>query len=302
MRVLVTGGLGFIGRAVARELVSNGHSVDVLSRGRPGATPPGGAGLLEVDIRDREAIGRVGRGYDGYCHLAALTSVRASFGDPLIYWEVNLGGTLNLLRAASAGGDPPRFVLASTNIVYGTQSDGAFSEDLPPHPENPYAESKVAAERLLGGLAGAGLVRATTLRVFNAAGAADGIGDSDPGRLIPNLVRAARGAEFSVNGDGSVIRDYTHVLDVATAFRLALEADTDGPATYNVGTGVGASVREAIRTVEEVAGTRIAVRRLPATPEQRHSVADPTRIRRELGWSAPYSDLVTIVRDAWQAV
>jgi UDP-glucose 4-epimerase len=223
----------------------------------------------------------------------------------LTYWAVNVGGTLNLLNAlVSAGQRPgPRFVLASTNLVYGSQREGALSEALSPNPESPYAASKAAAERLVDDVAGAGAVSAAVLRVFNAAGCVDGRPDRDTARLIPNIVRAARGElpALAVNGDGTVRRDYTHVLDVAEAFRFALEADGEGTATYNVGTGVGTSVAELIATAEQVAGRRIPVEHRPPRPETQTSVADPTRIRAALGWQPRHSDLTTILRSAWHA-
>ncbi|GIH18859.1 NAD-dependent epimerase/dehydratase family protein [Rugosimonospora africana] len=322
MRVLVTGGLGFIGRAVARELVSAGHRVDVLSRGTGGVEPPAGADLVEGDVRDRDRIAAVvaDRRYDGICHLAGLIRGRDSIADPLSYYDVNLGGTVNLLAAVKAAGPvgqrPVRVVFASTSIVYGSQRTGALSEDLPPAPENPYGASKVAAEQLIGYHAATGEISAVTLRCFNVAGAVDGYADTDPTRIIPNVLRAVRGElpHVSVNGDGSAVREFTHVLDVASAFRLALEATGAGAtgakatgagagagvgAVYNVGTGRGVSVRELIATAERVTGRRVPVEHLPPKPEPHTLVSDPRRLMTEFGWVPTHSDLDEIIGSAW---
>jgi UDP-glucose 4-epimerase len=303
MRVLVTGGLGFVGRAVAVNLVAAGHDVDVLSRGGSHVKPPDGADLVEADIRDRQRVAEVvaeGR-YDGICHLAALTRARDSLADPLSYYDVNLGGTLNLLTAIRP---PVRFVLASTSIVYGSQRTGALSEDLPPQPESPYGASKVAAEQLVGAWAATGAMSAVTLRCFNVAGAVDGYTDTDPTRIIPNVLRAVRGdlPHVTVNGDGSAIREFTHVLDVAEAFRLALEAErvADAP-VYNVGTGRGVAVRDIIAVAGQVTGRRVPVEHLPPRPEPHTLISEPRRIVERLGWRPNHSDLSEIILSAWEA-
>lgn len=302
MRALVTGGLGFIGRAVAIELVNAGHQVDVLSRGRQGAAVPAGTRLVEADVRDRARIRSVladGR-YDSICHLAALTRGRESFADPVRYWDVNLGGTLNLLADLAEGVGPVRLVFASTNIVYGSQHDGSLAEDLPPHPESPYANSKVAAEQMIRDAASSDTISACILRVFNAAGAVDGHGDTDTARLVPNIIRAAHGAlpHISVNGDGSAVREFTHVLDTAVAFRLAVEAQTSGHETYNVGTGEGVSVREIISAAEAVTGLSVPTQFLPPKPEPRVLISNPSKIMRDLGWAPTRSDIRQVLQSA----
>jgi UDP-glucose 4-epimerase len=298
VRVLVTGGLGFVGRVVAVELVRAGYGVDVLSRGRPGTAPPAGTRLVEADLRDRARLADLVRhnGYAGVCHLAALIRSRESVADPQTYHDVNVGGTVNLLAALDK---PVPFVLASTSIVYGSRRAGALSEDLAPRPETPYGATKVAAERLVRDAAGTGAVRATALRCFNIAGAVDGSRDTDPTRLIPNVLRAAYGElpHVSVNGDGSAVREYTHVRDVAVAFRLALQSPPDRYRCYNVGTGRGVSVRDVISTAEAVTGRRVPVVHLPPRPEPHTLVCDPTRITTELGWRPRHSDLAEILTD-----
>jgi UDP-glucose 4-epimerase len=310
MRVLVTGGLGFVGRAVAIDLVGAGHVVDVLSRGASGVEPPTGTDLVEGDIRDRARMAEVvvAGGYDGICHLAALTRGRDSIADPLTYYDVNLGGTLNVLAAVTAArrsdSIPVRFVFASTSVVYGSQQTGALSEDLPVRPESPYGASKVAAEQLVGYHAATGDISAVTLRCFNVAGAVDGYTDTDPTRIIPNVLRAVRGElpRLTVNGDGGAVREFTHVLDVSLAFRLALEAEpVAGPATYNVGTGQGVAVRDVVSIAEQVTGRRVPLEHLPPKPEPHTLVSDPSRLKDQLGWRPSRSGLSEIIRSAWAA-
>lgn len=161
------------------------------------------------------------------------------------YYDANVGGTANLLDAlAASGSESPRFVLASTNNVYGTR-DGSLSEDLELHPESPYAASKVAAEQLVTYQAATGALAATVLRLFNVAGAIDGITDTDTRRLIPGVLAVAAGERptFAVNGDGGAVREYTHVRDAAAAVVVALTGGETGKTRcYNVGTGRGVSV------------------------------------------------------------
>ena len=306
MKVLVTGGLGYIGWAVTRSLVHAGHEVDVLTR-QSDVTAPAGATLVRADLTDADGLADVvaAGGYGGVCHLAALTRARDSFADPLGYWNVNVGGTLNLLRAILRvpSPTPTRFVLASTNVVYGSQCDGALSEDLSPRPESPYGASKAAAERLVSDVATTGAITAVVLRVFNASGAVDRRPDRDPTRIIPNIMRVARGdlPALTVNGDGTARRDFTHVGDVATAFQLALEADLRDTTIYNVGPGRATSVAELVAAAEEITGRQIPIKRLPPKPEPHTSVADPTRIQKELGWRPVNSDLTAILGSAWEA-
>jgi len=299
VRVLVTGGLGFVGRAVACELVAAGHQVAVLTRRGTGATPPDGAELVEGDVRDRARLAELataGR-YEAVAHLAALTRTRDSLADPLTYFDVNLGGTLNLLTALAA----VRLVLASSSIVYGSRT-GALREDLPTRPENPYGASKVAAEQLVEAVAATGAISAVVLRCFNVAGAVDGYTDTDPTRIVPNVLRAARGElpRFAVNGDGSAVREFTHVKDVATAFRLAVE-DERATGTYNVGTGQGVAVRDVIAVAEQVTGRTIPVEHLPPKPEPHTLISDPARLTGELGWQPAHSALSEILASAWAA-
>jgi UDP-glucose 4-epimerase len=304
VRALVTGGKGFIGQAVVRALLADGHQVDVMSRTSERGRLPESAAVLVADITDRaevrKAIGTTP--YQAVVHLAALTNARESFDQPVQYYDVNVGGTANLLDAlAASGSEPPRFVLASTNNVYGTR-DGALSEDLELRPESPYAASKVAAEQLVTYQAATGALAATVLRLFNVAGAIDGITDTDTRRLIPGVLAVAAGerATFAVNGDGGAVREYTHVRDAAAAVVVALAGSETGKTRcYNVGTGQGASVLDVIRAAERVTGRAIPIEYRPATPEPRTLVADPSRIMTEAAWRPSHSELTVILSDAW---
>lgn len=304
MRALVTGGRGFVGQAVVRALLAEGHQVDVMSRTSDRGRLPELAAVLVADITDRaemrKAIGTTP--YQAVVHLAALTNARESFTQPVQYYDVNVGGTANLLDALEASGsEPPQFVLASTNNVYGTR-DGALSEDLELRPESPYAASKVAAEQLVTYQAGTGALAATVLRLFNVAGAIDGITDTDTRRLIPGVLAVAAGERptFAVNGDGGAVREYTHVRDAAAAVVVALTGvETGKTRCYNVGTGQGASVLDVIRVAERVTGRVIPIEHRPARPEPRTLVADPSRITTEAAWRPSHSELAAILTDAW---
>ncbi len=309
MHVLVTGGLGFLGRAVARDLLAAGHRVTVMTRGRGHRTAPSGVELVTGDIRDRARVAEIVQegGYDGVVHLAALISGRDSFADPLGYFDVNATGTLNLLMALDAARTttaPASLVFASTNIVYGSQRHGALSEDLDPHPESPYAASKVAAEQLVAACAATGAIGAVILRPFNIAGAVDGVTDTDRTRIIPNVFRAITGEldHVTLNGDGAAVRDFVHVADVATAVRLALTVCTPGVSqTINLGSGIGTSMATLVATAEQVTGQPVTIRRQPPKPEPPVLIADVSRAHTVLGWTPARSKLSEILADAWEA-
>ncbi|MGC5288982.1 NAD-dependent epimerase/dehydratase family protein [Micromonospora sp. DT231] len=308
MQVLVTGGLGFLGRAVARDLLASGYRVTVMSRSRGDRTPPRGVELVTGDIRDRARVSEIVQegGYDGVVHLAALTSGRDSFADPLGYFDVNATGTLNLLMAldgAQATTAPASLVFASTNIVYGSQHHGALSEDLTPHPESPYAASKVAAEHMVAAYAATGAIGAVILRPFNIAGAVDGVTDTDRARIIPNVFRAITGEldHVTLNGDGAAVRDFVHVADVAVAVRLALALCAPGVSeTINLGSGIGTSMATVVATAEQVTGHPVPVHRQPPKPEPPELIADVRRAHTVLGWT-PDSNLSEVLADAWEA-
>jgi UDP-glucose 4-epimerase len=305
MRVLVTGATGFVGRAVVRQLTMAGHSVVGFAR----KSMPCSCELRTGDILDLAGLEQVVKGADAVCHLAALTLVRESFEEPVRYFRVNVSGTLNLLDAMNAEaqrcGRPLRLVFASTGAVYGAPERQPITEAQEPAPGNPYGASKLAAETVIGYQVALGAISAVTLRTFNVAGAVDGHGDPDTSRIIPKtlLVAAGQADRLNVNGDGSAIREYTHVCDLARAYAAALDvADPAGHRIYNVGSGVGVSIREVIEITERITGRPVPVRWGPPVREPRELRADSSRINAELGWRPTRSNLETIIADAWQAL
>ncbi|MQA02151.1 MAG: NAD-dependent epimerase/dehydratase family protein [Streptosporangiales bacterium] len=306
MKTLITGGRGFLARVVATYLRNHGHDVWLLSRSAaPGV--PEHVRLLQADLRNRQSVRAViSEPFDAVVHLAGLGVVRDSIADPMTYFDVNTAGTINLLLAIQGAAPDrcPAFLFASTQTVYGTQHQTAMPEELPPAPEHPYAMSKLAAEQVVAAQAATGALRATTLRLVNLAGALDDYGDDNTRGVIPKTLHAAASsATFTVNGDGSTVRDFVHVTDVANAIALAIDTAKPGEhAIYNIGSGKGSSVAEIIRTVEAVTGRSVPVEHLPAVPEPPCLVVDNQRARALLGWHPTRSTLDTVVRDAWHAM
>jgi UDP-glucose 4-epimerase len=313
MRVLVTGGRGYVGSVVTLRLAESGHQVAVLthrSNGGLPSEPPTGVEVLHTDLRDRERLVKAVTSWapEGVCHLAAVARIRESFADPLGYFDTNLGGTLNLLHAlaeqSSRTGEPARLVFASAGAIYGAVPSEVppITEDQPPAPDSPYAASKLAAEHLIGAQAATGALGAISLRCLVIAGTVGPYGDHDRSRLIPKALAVAAGQESTlvVNGDGSAIREYTHVADLADAYRLALERIRPGAhEVLNLGSGIGASIRKVIEVVEEVTGRRLPIERRPSRSEPPVLVLDSTRARERLGWRPQRTDLRPIVADAW---
>ena len=273
MRVLVTGGAGYIGSVVASQLVEAGHETvvfDDLSKGHRGAVPEG-ARLVHGNLMDagftREALSE---GFDGVLHFAALSLVGESVERPEIYYRNNVCGTLNLLEAMREAGIG-RLVFSSTAAVYGEPEEVPIRETAPTLPTNPYGSSKLAVDRLIGAVCEARGLAATSLRYFNVAGASGRFGeDHDPEtHLIPLVLKAAaEGSSVKVFGtdyptrDGTAVRDYIHVEDLGRAHLLALEAAEPGEhSVYNLGNGAGFSVREVVEAARRVTGEGIRRRR-----------------------------------------
>jgi UDP-arabinose 4-epimerase len=314
--ILVTGGAGYVGAHACKALAARGYLpvvFDNLSCGHEAAVK---WGPLETgDIADRAALDRAIARHrpQAVLHFAASTSVAESVADPDKYHRNNAGGTLSLLEAMRDHGIV-RLVFSSTAATYGTPDRVPIPEDAPKAPINPYGQSKLAAERMIDEFSAAHGLRASSLRYFNAAGAdPDGeLGElHDPeSHLIPLAMQAVTGdgPALTVYGDdyptadGTCIRDYVHVTDLADAHVRALErlAERDGADAFNLGTGAGASVRQVLEAVERVAGKAV-----PHTIGPRRAgdpaelVSDPSKAMRELGWVPEMSQLDTIVTTAW---
>jgi len=265
--------------------------------------------VLRADLRDEASVraALAAARPDAVCHLAGLGTVRESFERPQDYHAVNAGGTKALLDALTATAIVPktRFVFASSVAVYGVPERQPVTEDAPLLPTSPYGESKVAAEQAVTTTAEDGAVGAVCLRIFNAAGAVAGVPDTNLSRVIPKALAVAAGQAdcIEVNGDGSAVRDFVHVDDVASAFLLALEngCRPGKAATYNVG-ATAASVAEILAVAGEVTGRPIPVVRNPPRNEPQVLTSDHARIGAELGWSPARSALRDIIADAWDAV
>jgi UDP-glucose 4-epimerase len=313
MKLLVTGGAGYIGSIVARQLLAAEHDVvvlDNLERGHRSALAPGARFVL-ADLRERDAVERVvSEGFDGVMHFAALALVGESVDHPERYYRTNVGGTLNLLDAMRITG-VPRLVFSSTCAVYGQPDKVPISEQAPPRPANAYGASKLAVDGMIGDFCRAHGLGAVSLRYFNVAGASAGVGeDHDPEtHLIPNILRTALGRNSHVDvfgtdyptPDGTAIRDYIHIEDLSAAHLLALGAANPGEhRIFNLGNGNGFSVREVIAAAREVTGAEIPTREAPRRPgDPPMLVAASQRIRAELGWEARKPELAQMVADAW---
>jgi UDP-glucose 4-epimerase len=313
MKLLVTGGAGYIGSIVARLLIENGHEVvvlDSLERGHRAAVPPQ-AQLIVADLRDAEETHRaVAPGFDGVLHFAALALVGESVEHPERYYRTNVGGTLNLLEAMVAHG-VPRLVFSSTCAVYGQPDEVPIAETAPPRPQNAYGASKLAADHLIGDFCLAHGIGGVSLRYFNVAGAHGEAGeDHEPEtHLIPNILRVPLGQRDSVQifgsdyptADGTAVRDYIHIDDLADAHLLALEHARPGEhRIFNLGNGNGFSVHEVIAAVERVTGASIPAVEAPRRPgDPPKLVAAGQKIRDELGWAPKKPELETMIADAW---
>jgi len=317
MRIFVTGGAGYVGSHCVKHLCALGHEVvvyDNLCMGHRGAVPAG-AGLIEGDLADADRLAAAlsSRPFDAAMHFAAFAYVGESVRQPLTYYRNNVANTLVLLEALREAG-VHRLVFSSTCATYGTPAHVPITEHTPQVPINPYGRSKLTVEWMLADCASAWGLGSCALRYFNACGAADdgSIGeDHNPEtHIIPLLLLAALGRQpcFTVLGtdydtaDGTCMRDYVHVEDLATAHWLALEAIEPGTSSaFNVGTGTGYSVREVVSAARRVTGRQINIQDGPRRPgDPPILVADASRIRQTLGWQPAWTDLDRIVASAWQ--
>ncbi len=314
MKILVTGGAGFIGSVVTEQLVAEGHDVvalDNLKYGFRDAVPPR-ARLVCGDILDEPLLDRLFQEerIEAVAHLAAEAFIDDSIRDPGLFYRVNVCGGVSLLAAMVRAG-VGRIVFSSTAAVYGQPETIPIPEDAPTMPCNPYGDSKLAFERMLAWYRLAHGLKYVSLRYFNACGATERCGESRKREthLIPIALAAALGHRESLSlfgtdydtPDGTCIRDYVHVADIARAHVLALAAmDRIEARAYNLGSGEGYSNLQVIRAVQEVTGRSFAVRNAARRPgDPARLVADATRIRRELGWQPAVPSLHEMVETAW---
>lgn len=311
MQLLVTGGAGYIGSVVSARLLEAGHDVvvlDDLSTGHADAVPDG-ARLVRATLREA-AHEVLGEGFDGVLHFAARSLVGESVEKPGLYWDKNLGETLALLDAMRINGTP-RIVFSSTAATYGEPESTPIMETAPTRPTNPYGASKLAIDTTLAEYARMYGIGATSLRYFNVAGSYGSYGERHTveTHLIPNVLKVPLGAGPAVKVfgtdyptiDGTCVRDYIHVVDLAEAHLLALEACAAGThEIYNLGSGSGYSVREVVDVCREVTGHEIPVAESPRRAgDPAVLIASSTKISERLGWK-PERDLRAMVTDAWE--
>jgi UDP-glucose 4-epimerase len=313
MKLLVTGGAGYIGSIVSRHLIAADHEVvvlDSLERGHRAAVAPQ-ARFVHVDLRDAPAVkDAVSDGFDGVLHFAALALVGESVSHPERYYHANVVGTMNLLDAMRDA-SVTRLVFSSTCAVYGQPDEVPMSESEATRPTSPYGASKLAVDLMIGDYCRAHGLGAVSLRYFNVAGASGDAGeDHDPEtHLIPNILRAAAGLNPHVEvfgtdyetRDGTAVRDYIHVEDLAAAHLLALDGCRQSQhRIFNLGNGNGFSVREVIDAARTVTGAEIPVREAPRRAgDPPMLVAAAEQIRDQLGWSPKKPRLDDMVGDAW---
>lgn len=314
MRVLVTGGAGYIGSVVVRELIASGDEaivLDNLSQGHQEAVHTR-AKFYQVDLADRQALDEIIADCrpTAIMHFASFTLVGESMAEPFKYLGDNLLNGMNLIESAVRH-DVKGFILSSTANLFGDPVQLPIDEDAPIRPGSPYGESKFMLERILHWMDEIHGLRYGLLRYFNACGAAapDHGEDHDPEtHLIPLVLQVALGQREQIviygddyeTPDGTCVRDYIHLLDLASAHLLALRALKDGSRTYNLGNGRGFSVKEVIEVAREVTGHPIPAHVGPRRPgDPAVLVAASDKIGRDLGWRPRYKELDAIIESAW---
>ena len=312
-KILVVGGAGYIGAHVAYLLQENGYGVriyDDFSNGLKSRIDGKFSDVVIGDVLDRQALISACEGIDAVIHLAAKKAVGESVDNPLKYYENNVGGTLNLLAAMSLKG-VKRIVFSSTAAVYAPSEKLAITEDDLTEPLSPYGQTKLLSEKLISAVAKAENLSAISLRYFNVVGALrDEFADNSKDNLVPKVFAALKagknpeiyGSDYPTK-DGSCIRDYIHVSDLAKAHLVALEkvfaANVDE--VYNVGSGTGYSVTEMINQIAESIGKTITPTLSPRRPgDTAQLIASIAKIERDLGWK-PERSLKEMIDSAWQA-
>ena len=314
MKVLVAGGAGYIGSVVTAALVQAGHEavvLDDLSTGHRDAVPDG-VRLVESSLSDVSKVLTRDAGFDAVIHLAAKSLVGESEQRPELYWRENVGGAMDLLDAMRAA-DVRRIVFSSSSATYGNPEVVPIEEDARTEPTSVYGATKLTIDHMLTGEARVHGLAAVSLRYFNAAGAAYGLGErhATETHLIPIALQVVTGAreKLSVYGtdyptpDGTCIRDYIHVADLAAAHLLTLEVVQPGEhRIYNLGSGSGYSVRDVVAAVREVTGHPVPVEDGPRRPgDPAKLVASSARIAQDVGWAARHG-LTDMVNDAYEVL
>ena len=312
MKILVVGGAGYIGSVCAELLLDEGHSVaifDNLSEGHRAALDSR-AEFFEGDLQDRESIKKALRKQkpDAVMHFAANALVGESMQNPSKYFRNNIANGLNLLDAILGAG-VGKIVFSSTCAIFGPPERVPIDETMPKQPINPYGESKLGFEKILRWYDEIHGLKFIALRYFNAAGASAKFGEDHrvETHLIPNVLKVALGEKAAVEifgtdyetPDGTCIRDYIHIIDLARAHILALTSNKSD--FYNLGTGGGASVREVIDSCRKITGRKIDIVEKPRRPgDPPRLIASSEKIKRELGWKPQFQSLDAIIESAWK--
>lgn len=312
MKIFVTGGAGYIGSICAELMLNEGHAISIfdnLSEGHRAAIDPR-ADFVEGDLQDRQSIesALAKSRPDAVMHFAANALVGESMQNPSKYFRNNIAHGLNLLDAMIAS-DVRRFVFSSTCAIFGPPERVPIDETMPMRPINPYGESKLVFEKILRWYDQIHGLRFVSLRYFNAAGASEKFGEDHrcETHLIPNVLKIALGQKPAVEvygtdyetPDGTCIRDYIHIVDLARAHILALGAKKSE--FYNLGTGGGSSVREVIDCCRRITGRKIDTAEKPRRPgDPPRLIASSEKIKRELGWQPQFQSLDAIIASAWK--
>jgi UDP-glucose 4-epimerase len=312
VKILVVGGAGYIGSVCAELLLDAGHTVSIfdnLSEGHRAAIDPR-AEFIECDLEDRQSVERllVRRQPDAVMHFAANALVGESMHNPSKYFRNNITNGINLLDAMIQA-NVPRLIFSSTCAIFGPPDRVPIDETTPTRPINPYGESKLAFEKILRWYDQIHGLKFVSLRYFNAAGASEKFGEDHrvETHLIPNVLKVALGEKPHVEifgtdyetPDGTCIRDYIHIIDLAQAHILALGASKSE--FYNLGTGGGSSVREVIDACRNVTGHKIDIVEKPRRPgDPPRLIASSEKIQRELGWKPQFQSLDAIIDGAWK--
>jgi UDP-glucose 4-epimerase len=312
MKILVTGGAGYIGSVCTELLLDEGHQVAVFDNLAEGnrAAVDARAAFIEGDLQDRQSIASAlsKTAAAAVMHFAASALVGESMQNPSKYFRNNVANGLNLLDAMVAA-NIERLVFSSTCAIFGPPDRVPIDETLPTRPINPYGESKLAFEKVMRWYGKIHGLRFVSLRYFNAAGASENFGEDHhvETHVIPNVLKVALGEKPHVEifgtdyetPDGTCIRDYIHILDLARAHILALQAEKS--AFYNLGTGGGSSVREVIEAARKITGHKIDIVEKPRRPgDPPRLIASSEKIKRELGWQPQFQSLDVIIESAWK--